>query len=151
MRKAYLQNRDAAVRRPLSKRHTVLVIDDDERILKAYARMLASSCDVIMAADGQEAIDLLSSGSTPDAVVTELALPEVDGRALFEWLRRERPALAARTVFVSSEVNRERYRSFVNETLNGSLTKPVSANELWSALANLLNQRPTSSRPPPRG
>lgn len=151
MRKAYLQNRDAAVRRPLSKRHTVLVIDDDERILKAYARMLASSCDVIMASDGQEAIDLLSSGSTPDAVVTELSLPEVDGRALFEWLRRERPALAARTVFVTSEVTRERYRAFLSETMNGILTKPVGANDLWAALANLVSQRPTSSRPPPRG
>ena len=150
MRKAYLQNRDAAVRRPLSKRHTVLVIDDDERILKAYARMLASSCDVIMASDGQEAIDLLSSGSTPDAVVTEVALPDVDGRALFEWLRRERPALAARTVFVTSEATRERYRSFLAEALNGTLTKPVSANELWAALANLVNKRSTSSRPPPR-
>jgi signal transduction histidine kinase/ActR/RegA family two-component response regulator len=150
MRKAYLQNRDAAVRRPLSKRHTVLVIDDDERILKAYARMLASSCDVIMASDGQEAIDLLSSGSSPDAVVTEIALPEVDGRALFEWLRRERPALAARTVFVTSDATRERYRTFLAETMNGILTKPVSANDLWTVLANLVSQRPTSSRPPPR-
>jgi signal transduction histidine kinase/ActR/RegA family two-component response regulator len=151
MRKAYLQNRDAAVRRPLNKRHTVLVVDDDERILKAYARMLATSCDVIMASDGQEAIDLLSSGSTPDAVVTELSLPDVDGRALFEWLRRERPALAARTVFITSEATRERYRAFLAEALNGTLTKPVSANELWAALANLVSQRPTSSRPPPRG
>ncbi len=150
MRKAYLQNRDAAVRRPLSKRHTVLVVDDDQRILKAYARMLASSCDVIMASDGQEAIDLLSSGSTPDAVVTELSLPDVDGRALFEWLRRERPALAARTVFVTSEATRERYKAFVADALNGTLTKPVSANELWAALANLVNKRSTSSRPPPR-
>ena len=150
MRKAYLQNRDAAVRRPLSKRHTVLVVDDDQRILKAYARMLASSCDVIMASDGQEAIDLLSSGSTPDAVVTELSLPDVDGRALFEWLRRERPALAARTVFVTSEATRERYKAFLADALNGTLTKPVSANELWAALANLVNKRSTSSMPPPR-
>jgi CheY-like chemotaxis protein len=104
-----------------------------------------------MASDGQEAIDLLSSGSTPDAVVTELSLRDVDGRALFEWLRRERPALAARTVFVTSEATRERYRAFLAEALNGTLTKPVSANELWAALANLVNKRPTSSRPPPRG
>jgi signal transduction histidine kinase/ActR/RegA family two-component response regulator len=150
MRKAYLQNRGTAVRRPLSKRYSVLVVDDDERILKAYARMLASSCDVILASDGQEAIDLLSSGSTPDAIVSELALPEVDGRALLEWLRRERPALATRTVFVTSEATRERFRAFLDENPNGTLTKPVSANELWSALANLVNQRATSSRPPPR-
>jgi len=150
MRKAYLQNRGAAVRRTLSKRYTVLVIDDDERILKAYARMLASSCDVIMASDGQEAIDLLSSGSSPDAVVTELSLPDVDGRALFEWLRRERPLLAARTVFITAESTRERFRGFLEENALNALTKPIGGNELWAALASLVNQRATSSGPPPR-
>lgn len=151
MRKAYLQARGAAVRRPLDKRHSVLVIDDDQRVLKAYARMLASSCDVIMAGDGQEAIDLLSSGSTPDAVVSELSLPEVDGRGLFEWLRRERPLLASRTLFVSSESARERYRDLLDETLIAPLTKPVSADTLWAALGNLLGFGATSSRPPQSG
>ena len=67
------------------------------------------------------------------------------GRALREcghevgWISRGR-----------SDATRERYRAFLADTLNGILTKPVSANDLWTALANLVNQRSTSSRPPPR-
>ena len=49
------------------------------------------------------------------------------------------------------EASRERFRSFLEDNPERTLTKPVSANELWSTLANLLNQRATSSRPPPRG
>src|SRR5207248_2036931 len=83
VRNAYLQNRDHTVRRASAERRTVLVVDDDERILKAYARMFASSCDVIMAGDGREAIELLSSGSNADSLVTELSLPDIDGKQLF--------------------------------------------------------------------
>ena len=88
---ANLKNRAVTVREPLRQRYSVLVVDEDERILKAYVRMLSTSCDVLTARDGQEAIDLLSSGSTPDALITELSLPDLDGRQLFEWLRRARP------------------------------------------------------------
>ena len=145
LRNAYLHNRDEPVRKLTSARRTVLVVDDDERILKAYARMLASTCDVLSAADGQEAIDLLSSGSSPDVVVTELRLPTLDGPALFEWLRRERPKLAARTLFVTSEEERERYRAFLGTTANSVLTKPVLANQLWAELVQLLDQEPIAA------
>jgi signal transduction histidine kinase/ActR/RegA family two-component response regulator len=133
-RNAFLRNQGAAVRQAPTLRRTVLVVDDDERILKAYSRMLGSSFDVMMARDTQEAIDLLSSGSSADALVTELSLPDVDGRALFEWLARERPELAAATVFVTADATRERYAAFLSEIDNSVLTKPVAANELWAAL-----------------
>lgn len=134
VRQAYLRSRRPPVQSSAPVKQTVLVVDDDERILKAYARVLAGSCDVLMASDGQEAIDLLSSGSNADALVTELSLPDVDGQALYEWVRRERPKLAARTVFVTAEATRERYKTFLAGIGNTVLTKPVTANALWAAL-----------------
>lgn len=142
VRQAYLRGRSAGVPSSAPTKQTVLVVDDDERILKAYARVLASSCDVLMASDGQEAIDLLSSGSTADALITELSLPDVDGQALYEWIARERPNLAARTVFVAADATRERYKTFLSELQNPVLTKPVTANSLWNAL----NGSPDSKR-----
>ena len=146
MQKACLKKHDATVRQPLNERYSVLVVDEDERILKAYVRMLSGSCDVLTARDGQEVIDQLCSGSTPDALVTELSLPELDGKQLFEWLRRERPQLAARTVFVTAEITREAHRSFLTENARVALVKPVSANELWDALTAIV--RPRACSPP---
>jgi signal transduction histidine kinase/CheY-like chemotaxis protein len=137
LRNAYRQKRESPARQRPSERRTVLVVDDDQRILKAYARMLASTCDVILAGDGQEAIELLSSGSSADALVTELSLPEVDGKQLFEWLQQGRPELARRTLFVTAEATLERYRGFTSEIANRVLTKPVSARDLWAALDGL--------------
>jgi signal transduction histidine kinase/ActR/RegA family two-component response regulator len=152
VRRAYLRQHTATVTpsQPSPKR-TVLVVDDDDRVLSAYARALGRSCEVLMASDGREAIELLSSGSQPDAVVCELALPEVDGKALLEWLERERPELARRTVFVSSETTQQQYEGFLNELANCVLTKPVSASALLTALNEVAEAHPTSGSQPRRG
>jgi DNA-binding NtrC family response regulator len=146
-----LRNHATAVRAQPTVRRTVLVVDDDDRILKAYGRMLGSAFDVMMAQGTQEAIDLLSSGSNADALVTELSLPDVDGRALFEWLVRERPKLAASTVFVAADATRERYAPFLSEIKNSVLTKPVAASDLWAALDALVSATTTKSSLPPPG
>jgi two-component system cell cycle sensor histidine kinase/response regulator CckA len=143
LRSAYLRGRANTVHSQPPRRRTVLVVDDDERILKAYARVLGTACDVLMASDGQEAIDLLSSGSNADALVTELSLPEVDGPSLYEWVCRERPELADRTVFVSAAATRERYREFLSTRRNKMLLKPVTANSLWTALDEPPTPRPS--------
>jgi len=150
VRQAYLRSRKpAALTSSAPPRQTVLVVDDDERILKAYARVLAATCDVLMARDGQEAIELLSSGSNADSLITELSLPEVDGQALYEWVREARPELARRTIFVAAESTRERYKTFLSALDNTVLTKPVTAGALWSALTDFSRPELTTEAMPP--
>jgi CheY-like chemotaxis protein len=144
VRNAYLRGRRPMMQSSAPPRRSVLVVDDDERILKAYARVLGRSCNVMMASDGQEAIDLLSSGSTADALVTELSLPDVDGQKLYEWVLREAPELAGKTVFVAAEATRERYKGFLGRISNRVLVKPVTANSLMTALNEAIRPEPTS-------
>jgi CheY-like chemotaxis protein len=116
------------------ERPSVLFVDDDQKVLRAYSRAFGRTCNVLLASDGQEAIDLLRSGSAPDAIVTELALPELDGAALYSWISRERPGLARRTIFVTADSTTERYRSFLSELGNPLLLKPVNAANLLDAI-----------------
>jgi CheY-like chemotaxis protein len=152
VRTAYLHGRDSpALRETRMLRRTVLLVDDDEHVLSAYARALGRSCDVLLAGDGREAIDLLRSGSNADALVTELELPEVDGKELYEWVLRERPALARRTVFVSAQATLQRYDAFVSELSNRILVKPVTSSALLSALSEAPAPEPTNGTPLPLG
>ena len=121
------------------ERASVLFVDDDNQILRAYSRALGKECNVLLAGDGQEAIDLLSSGSAPDAVVTELALPEADGPTLYRWLCKERPGLAKKTVFVTADSTTVRYESFLRNLDNQVLLKPVNASSLRSAIDSVVN------------
>jgi signal transduction histidine kinase len=117
----------------------VLVVEDDERLLRSYPRILRERYEVIAAADGQEAIDLLMSGSQVDVVVSDLGMPEVDGRQLLSWLEEQRPELARRTLFIHG-VGDDDYRPFLASVSNLALEKPVSREQLLAAIEQIATQ-----------
>jgi two-component system NtrC family sensor kinase len=84
------------------RRLSLLIVDDDERMLRAYVRALGMEHDVVTASDGREAIELLSSGTVADVIVSEVGMPDVDGPQLYLWLLAQRPELAPRTLFVTA-------------------------------------------------
>src|SRR5947209_16140539 len=66
---------------------SILVVDDEAMLRKVVGRALtAAGCTVTYAADGEEALALLTKAS-PDLVISDVTMPRVDG---FELLRRLR-------------------------------------------------------------
>jgi signal transduction histidine kinase/CheY-like chemotaxis protein len=143
LREAFRHSSPSA-RMPLAtaRRISVLVVEDDDRLLRIYPRILRDRFDVLVATDGQEAIDLLSSGSEVDVVVTDVAMPEVDGKQFYGWLSEQRPELARRTIFVSAAAGDPRYAEFFARVQNPSLEKPVSREGLLGAIDDVLRAEP---------
>lgn len=67
---------------------TILVVDDDcdQRSLLGELLTLAGY-DVVVACDGQDALELLRSGLRPTVIVLDLAMPRMSGWAFLERLR----------------------------------------------------------------
>jgi EAL domain-containing protein (putative c-di-GMP-specific phosphodiesterase class I)/ActR/RegA family two-component response regulator len=66
----------------------LLLVDDDPAILRTFARVLkAEKHDVVTAASGTEAIKRLGEGEF-DVVVSDIAMPDMDGIALLREVRR---------------------------------------------------------------
>jgi signal transduction histidine kinase/CheY-like chemotaxis protein len=135
------RRRDTTIRRqsvaPTAMR-SVLVVDDDERVLRAYVRLLHPLHRLLIAQDGSDAIELLESGSAPDAVVLELDLPRSDGRQLLDWLAEHRPELRRRSLIVTAAANRKQYESFLRDYDGSVLHKPVHGNELLEEIGRVL-------------
>jgi signal transduction histidine kinase len=131
--------RTSSVSAPQAKPHPekrVLVVDSDERVLRAFARTLDNLHDVLLARDGQEAIDLLESGSRADVIVADVSMPDISGVVLYGWLMQQRPELARRVIFVAEE-DQER-PTMVDETRQPVLKKPVSRDALLNAVGSIL-------------
>lgn len=118
--------------------HSVLVVDDDERVLRSYVRLLNPLHRLMIAQDGGDAIELLQSGSMPDAVLLELDLPGADGRELLAWLAEHRPALHRRALIVTSAASHEQYEDFLRTYAGPVLHKPVRGDELLAEIARVL-------------
>lgn len=70
------------------KRPTVLLVEDHVDSRNMYAEFLRLQFDVLEAGDGMGALETMQA-ARPDVVVTDLALPRMDGYELMERMRAD--------------------------------------------------------------
>ena len=68
---------------------TVLLVEDHEDSRQMYAEFLRLQFNVMEASDGIRALQMMQQ-SPPDIVVTDLALPQMDGFELVQRMRADR-------------------------------------------------------------
>jgi CheY-like chemotaxis protein len=107
-------------------------------VLRSYMRLLNPEHRLLIAQDGSDAIDLLESGSAPDAILLELDLPGLGGRELLTWLAEHRPALHRHTLVVTSVGTQPQYETFLRTFQGPVLHKPVRGDELLAEIARVL-------------
>jgi CheY-like chemotaxis protein len=72
------------------QRHVLLVDDDPAVRLVTQAIARDAGLTTVVAADGAQALELVSNGLRPDLVVTDLEMPGLDGVELLGELERMR-------------------------------------------------------------
>jgi CheY-like chemotaxis protein len=115
----------------------VLVVDDDPLVRRAIARKFRRQ-QVTLAENGVAATRALEQ-SRPDVIVSDLKMPEMDGLALAEEVKRRWPELADRIVFVSG-TGSQIQRAELEAPLQPVLRKPVEGRQLESRIAEVLEK-----------
>jgi two-component system, cell cycle sensor histidine kinase and response regulator CckA len=120
----------------------VLVVDDDLKLLQALARMLKSlGFQVVTASDGEDALSVVESLSTPiDAVLTDVVMPRLGGPEMVERLahRGLRPVV----IYMSGYENAARLKPVLDAPgITPLLHKPFTLHALVVVLRNLLDRK----------
>lgn len=112
----------------------ILVVDDEERILKFLAlKLKVSGFDVIKATNGQEALQAVRSGQ-PDAILLDLVMPVMDGFETLRELRRfsEVPVIAFSARASAAE-------EAMSLGASDFITKPFDPDDLLTKLRAFFN------------
>jgi signal transduction histidine kinase len=117
---------------------TILAVDDEPNIRRAYARVLGTRYQVYTAGNGTEALEVLNRQSV-DAIICDLAMPDMGGRDLLRVLRETRPELARRVIFCTGGDLGGNPQANTEEG-NLVLSKPVSKFTLEDAIDSLLTE-----------
>jgi DNA-binding response OmpR family regulator len=114
-------------------------VDDEAQLRRSAARILnASGFQTLLAANGREAIALFEEkGASIDAVLLDMAMPELGGKQTFAELRRIREDV--RVILSSGYDEAEARHRVESPGLAGFLQKPYSAAELVSCIRNVLD------------
>jgi signal transduction histidine kinase/ActR/RegA family two-component response regulator len=121
---------------------TILLVEDDAAV-RAYARraLRAHGYTVAEAANGAQALALATQpGARIDLLMTDVAMPAMNGPELAERLRSERPGL--RVLYVSGFAEDHFGRSAIPAEDVAFLPKPFSADGLARAVRQVLDAPP---------
>ena len=122
-------------------RRKILIVEDDPELLEVMRLSLKhEGFSIATAANGIEALKKARS-LLPDVMVLDLVLPELDGFAVCETLRKHRTT-AGITVIMLTGLSSEftRYAGFESGA-DDYVMKPVSPTELVSKIDYWLNKR----------
>jgi CheY-like chemotaxis protein len=114
---------------------SILVVDDDEAVLRTTLRLLdALGFGTVPAASGGEALRLIASGLEIDLVLADFAMPEMTGDQLAKALRTEHPDLPV--ILVTGYDDREILKDLGEARI---LQKPYADDELLEEITRALN------------
>ena len=108
----------------------VLIVDDEADIRESLAEILRSARHrVVTASSGREALERMTA-ERYDVILTDIRMPDVDGRALYEAIEAQWPAQAPRVVFVTGDTLASELREFVCRSGRLVIEKPFLPSEV---------------------
>jgi PAS domain S-box-containing protein len=118
----------------------VLVVEDEQHLGVAVARALASNYLVELAPDAATALERIEAGggNEYDAVLCDLRMPGMDGKALFAAVSERWPLQAKRFVFLTGAGFGGEYESFIRSTDRPVIEKPFDMGELEDVVARVV-------------
>ena len=124
---------------PRGRGELILVVDDEENIREiARATLEKFGYEVLTATDGTDALATYAKqGDKIALVLTDIAMPFMDGTALIRALRKINPQ--AKIIAMSGLMNSEQTAELQSLNVNAFLSKPYTAESLLKLLAEILH------------
>jgi PAS domain S-box-containing protein len=118
----------------------VLIVEDEESVRTMMARTLElEGYEILEASDGQEALELVEGRKEAvDLIITDLAMPQLNGRELADRVGRSRPDLPV--LFISGYTDDEMVRRGLIEPNMPFTSKPFTPEVLAAKVRALLDQ-----------
>ncbi len=122
-------------------RGRILLIDDEEGLLRAMTRLLRQDHEVVAIADPRAALSMLvDSNAAFDLVFCDLMMPHLTGMELFRTVEKRRPSMSARFVFMTAGAMSDDASTFLANSRNPRVDKPFSSEALRSLAQKLVQK-----------
>ena len=121
-----------------SRARSILVVDDEPEIRETLSEILTVARHrVSTVASGREALERMAA-ERYDVVLTDIRMPDLDGRALYEEISRRWPERAGSVVFVTGDTLASAMREFVTDSGRPVIEKPFLPNEVRRVVTELV-------------
>ena len=125
--------------------HTVLVVEDDPEMRGYLAKELSEQYNVLVAANGEDALDLVESQRI-DLVVSDIMMPGIDGVALCNRIKSTTEYCHIPVILLTAAVGMETRIETLQAGADGYIEKPFAIELLKANISNLFKNREIANR-----
>ena len=119
----------------------VLVIDDEIDVGELTSEILRKDgFNVTLMNSGSEGLSALNE-KPYDILLSDLNMPEIDGRGIYEIVSRDFPQMLTKMAFITGDIMGVNSRSLLKESRLPYLEKPISPVELRELVYDLLKNK----------
>ena len=118
----------------------LLIIDDEPAICLILAHYFAKDFDVVQKSNGLEALQWLTRGNSPDAIVADYDMPIVDGPNFIKQLRASTLHRDTGLIILSGKSSTSDKIQCLRLGADDYLIKPFNPEELDLRIQNLINR-----------
>jgi len=121
---------------------SLLIVEDCPHTLKSYGSILSMQCPevtVYSASSGTAGLELFKA-HMPDIVLTDLHMPEMDGRQMADNIRAIKPE--TKLIVLTGDKDRLEIKELAGKAVafDHILEKPIDFQKLFAALNQCLNE-----------
>jgi putative two-component system response regulator len=120
---------------------TVLVVDDTRTNQLLMAAILSEFYTVKIAPSGQAALDLIGRGVTPDLILLDITMPDMDGYEVCRRLKANPETVEIPVVFLTGIVSSEDEEKAFKMGAVDYITKPIRENVLLARVKTQLQNK----------
>ena len=123
-----------------ASQRTILIVDDEAEIRETLSEILTGAQHrVVTASSGREALERMAAEHY-DLILTDIRMPDLDGRALYQEIEQRWPGQGGRVVFVTGDTLASSLREFVSESGRPVIEKPFLPSEVRRIVAELATE-----------
>ena len=120
--------------------HTLLIVEDNEDLLRLMVKLLETDYIVCTATNGKEAVDVVEHEEV-SLIVSDVMMPEMDGIELCRYIKGNFDTSHIPIILLTAK-NKEEDRVEAYESgADGFISKPFSLSVLHARISNLLRNR----------
>lgn len=127
----------------ISGSETILFVEDEEVVRQVIKRMLTNMGYTVIPANGPEEAQAIfdKQKSAIDLLITDIIMPKMDGKTLYDLLHQKQPDL--KVLFVSGYTDQHLTQKGISEFGISFLSKPFTRSEIGKRIRKILAEPAT--------
>lgn len=115
----------------------ILIVEDEQALVKGLKLQLEDSYDVFMAMDGKQGLDMAAT-HLPDLILMDITMPEMDGLEVLKRLKEDNATATIPVILLTAKVEVENIYRGYKIGADYYITKPFSTTQLMNGISLFL-------------